>query len=338
MKLSHRYISGRQLPDKSVSVLDTACARVAIGQSNVPAAIEDAERRIDHLTVEIDVLEREPVTGSDHDKRIEELRAERSAEEERLNNLIARWDSEKALISQIQKIREQLEQQATKSEEGDGAAKASAAAMASASSVAKARQSATGQAYTAAGVIEESSTASASVNADELRAELARLNQELESVQGETPLMQACVTSQTIAEVISGWTGIPVGKMLADEINTVIALRDTARKARHRTVASARSHQPAHSHCAGKSDRPAQARWRLPARRPERRRQNRNGFDACRHALRRRAKPDHDQYERVSGSAYSLFAQRVASRLCGLWRRRRADGSRAAQATFGRAA
>src|ERR1044072_5496912 len=226
VKLSHRYISGRQLPDKSVSVLDTACARVAIGQSNVPAGIEDAERRIAHMTVEIEVLERERVTGSDHDKRIEGLRAERAAEEERLNNLIARWDSEKSLISQIQKIREQLEQQAMKSEEGDGAAKASSAVMASVGSVAKAKQSA----YTASGVIEENSTASASVNADELRAELARLNQELESVQGETPLMQACVTSQTIAEVISGWTGIPVGKMLADEINTVIALRDRLEK------------------------------------------------------------------------------------------------------------
>src|SRR5262249_57558567 len=59
-----------------------------------------------------------------------------------------------------------------------------------------------------------------------LGGELAQLNQELEDVQDETPLMQACVTSQTIAEVISGWTGIPVGKMLADEINTVIELRE----------------------------------------------------------------------------------------------------------------
>jgi len=77
VRLSHRYISGRQLPDKSVSVLDTACARVAIGQYNVPAAIEDAERQIVNLTVEIAVLEREAVTGADHHKRIAELRCRR---------------------------------------------------------------------------------------------------------------------------------------------------------------------------------------------------------------------------------------------------------------------
>jgi type VI secretion system protein VasG len=228
VKLSHRYISGRQLPDKSVSVLDTACARVAIGQSNVPAAIEDAERRIAHMTVEVEVLEREAVTGADHDKRIAELKAARSAEEERLNNLIARWDAEKELIGRIQKIRERLERQAKTGNESDGAAEAPAAVM---SAVAKAKQGATaGQVYPVAEVAEESSTASAPANADALRAELARLNRELESTQGETPLMQACVTSQTIAEVISGWTGIPVGKMLADEINTVIALRERLEK------------------------------------------------------------------------------------------------------------
>jgi type VI secretion system protein VasG len=188
VKLSHRYISGRQLPDKSVSVLDTACARVAIGQSNVPPAIEDGERRIAHIKVEIGVLEREAITGANHDKRIEELKSARSAEEERLIQLRAKWDSEKQIIDRIQKIRAELEERAKTSKEGNGAA------------------------------------ASADVHA--LRADLSRLNQELEGVQGETPLMQASVTSQTIAEVISGWTGIPVGKMLADEINTVISLSE----------------------------------------------------------------------------------------------------------------
>ena len=192
VRLSHRYISGRQLPDKAVSVLDTACARVAIGQSNVPPAIEDAVRRIENMNVEIGVLEREAVTGTDHDKRIEELKAARSDEEVRLSNLRARWESEKEIIDQIQKIRAELEEQAKTGKEGNIAA--------------------------------------TSVDVNALRTELAGLNQELESLQGETPLMQACVTSQTIAEVISGWTGIPVGKMLADEINTVLALGERLEK------------------------------------------------------------------------------------------------------------
>src|SRR5262249_13445282 len=127
VKLSHRYISGRQLPDKAVSVLDTACARVAIGQSNVPAAIEDAQRRIDHLTVEIGVLEREAATDANHEKRIAELKVARSEEEARLENLMAKWESEKVLIGRIQKIRAQLEEYAIRKNGGDGTALASAA-------------------------------------------------------------------------------------------------------------------------------------------------------------------------------------------------------------------
>ncbi len=77
VKLSHRYITGRQLPDKIVSVLDTACAKVAIGQGATPASIEDATRRIQNLTSEIDALEREQVTGAEHEERLEELKTKR---------------------------------------------------------------------------------------------------------------------------------------------------------------------------------------------------------------------------------------------------------------------
>ncbi len=205
VKLSHRYISGRQLPDKAVSVLDTACARVAIGQSAIPPAVEDAQRRIAQLTVEINALEREAITGADHSKRIEELAAARTSEEEKLAKLQAQWDKEREIIGQIREIRSQLEAYAIgKKQRGDGA---------------KAAQASTGEASA-------DSAATAAIDLDLLRAELSRLNRELEQIQGETPLMQACVTSQTIAEVISGWTGIPIGKMLADEINTVLQLKD----------------------------------------------------------------------------------------------------------------
>jgi len=185
VKLSHRYITGRQLPDKAVSVLDTSCARVAIGHSAVPAAVEDAQRRIDQTVVEIGALEREAATGADHRKRLDELKALQESEQQRLAALQAQWDKEKELIGRIQDVRARLESAAAH-QSGDGA----------------------------------------NVDVQSLRADLAALNDELAKAQGETPLMQACVTSQSIAEVISGWTGIPVGKMLTDEINTVIHLKD----------------------------------------------------------------------------------------------------------------
>ncbi|MBO0798833.1 MAG: type VI secretion system ATPase TssH, partial [Blastocatellia bacterium] len=184
VKLSHRYISGRHLPDKSVSVLDTACAKVALGQGSTPPAIEDATRRVAQYSVESRALEREAATGADHGARIVELGAARRGEEERLARLNEQWETERTLIGRLRTIREKLEALALEKPDslnnGEGGS---------------------------------------------LRAELARLNAELREVQGETPLLQPVVTSQTIAEVISGWTGIPVGKMLADEINTVLHLK-----------------------------------------------------------------------------------------------------------------
>lgn len=215
VRLSHRYISGRQLPDKAVSVLDTACARVAIGQSAIPSAVEDAQRRIDQITVEISALEREAITGADHRERLEELKTAKLAEHDKLTRLSGQWDKEREIIGHIRDIRTQLEELVVGNKNGDGAgAKAATPAQASAKAAAVA-----GSAATSAG-------ADTAVDIDALRAELNRLNLELGAVQLETPLMQACVNSQTVAEVISGWTGIPVGKMLTDEINTVLSLHD----------------------------------------------------------------------------------------------------------------
>src|SRR5581483_8262424 len=110
VKLSHRYITGRQLPDKAVSVLDTACARVALGQAATPPALEDAQRRIDQLTVEIGVLERETITGANHQKRIDELKAARASEEEKRARLQMQWEKEREIIAQLHDIRAQLEE------------------------------------------------------------------------------------------------------------------------------------------------------------------------------------------------------------------------------------
>ena len=243
VRLSHRYISGRQLPDKSVSVLDTACARVAIGQGATPASVEDAQRRIDQLTTEMNALEREEITGLNHNERIAELKALKTGEEARLANLKAQWEKERGIIAQIRDVRGQLEQHASAqatavagSGNGNEPAVASAAAAGAATATVPSERvaevaaapvgtQATLPAEEHAGSV-RTQAGQAPIDIDGLKAKLSQLNEELEKVQGETPLMQACVDSQTIADVISGWTGIPVGKMLSDEIQTVLALKD----------------------------------------------------------------------------------------------------------------
>ncbi|HEX8338505.1 MAG TPA: AAA family ATPase, partial [Pyrinomonadaceae bacterium] len=109
VKLSHRYITGRQLPDKAVSVLDTACAKVAIGQASTPPAVEDARRRIAQHAVELGALGRELAAGADHAERIAELTAAREEEELRLASLTEQWDRERELIARIREVRARLE-------------------------------------------------------------------------------------------------------------------------------------------------------------------------------------------------------------------------------------
>ncbi len=221
VKLSHRYISGRQLPDKSVSVLDTACAKVAIGQGATPGAIEDATRRIEHWTAEIDSLERELVTGAKHDDRLNELKEMRSREEEKLALLNEQWTKEKDLIDRIREIRSELEGQSAVAKAAGAGTAVAAAAAGTAEGIEAAETTTEGS--------EAATTTSAAptVDVEALKAELAKLNAELKQVQGENPLMQPVVNGQTVAEVISGWTGIPVGKMVSDEINAVLNLKET---------------------------------------------------------------------------------------------------------------
>jgi type VI secretion system protein VasG len=266
VKLSHRYITGRQLPDKAISVLDTACARVAISQSATPPAVEDARRRIEQLTSEASALGRETATGTDHGRRVEELEAAREEEEERLARLNEQWEREREIIKQIRELRAQLEGDAGATEdngagetkeESDEKANAQAATTTSTSTTATASTATTTSTTTPASTSSSSASPSSSTSsvppvapsisttptdasgpkgkraqktktqdADELRAQLARLNAKLRKAQGDVPLAQVCVDSQTIAEVISGWTGIPVGRMLTDEINTVLTLKE----------------------------------------------------------------------------------------------------------------
>jgi len=179
-KLSNRYLPDRQLPDKAVSVLDTACARLALGQAAVPPAIEDAIRTLEDLAVQTRVLGRESAVGADHSERLQKIADDRQATEARLGKLRERWESERKLVEEIRQIRTQLEDQH------------------------------------AAG--------SADPKTATLRTTLADRNAQLAALQGETPLVRVCVDEQIVGEVISGWTGIPVGKMVKDEIGMVLSL------------------------------------------------------------------------------------------------------------------
>src|SRR5262249_23612160 len=109
VRLSHRYISGRQLPDKAVSVLDTACARVALEQVATPPAGEDCHRQITHMETEIGILERESLTGGDYRERLAELAEAKATAASRLATLEARWEEERRLVGALRDIRDQLE-------------------------------------------------------------------------------------------------------------------------------------------------------------------------------------------------------------------------------------
>ena len=191
VNLSARYIPARQLPDKSVSVLDTACARVAISQFAVPAEVDDSRRRISALETELEIIGRDETAGYDVDERRNAITLARSDEETRLAGLTARWESEKAIVEDILAMRAKLREGGAPVDEAD---------------------------------------APASPLAPEERGEMIRKlkarNADLTALQGEDPLILPIVDAQAVASVVGDWTGIPVGRMVKDEIDTVLHLEE----------------------------------------------------------------------------------------------------------------
>ncbi|CUJ42137.1 MAG: type VI secretion system ATPase TssH [Achromobacter xylosoxidans] len=190
-RLSHRYISGRQLPDKAVGVLDTACARVALGRSATPALIDDARHRLARQETERAALRREAAAGAAQSARLRELDEEMDAIRQQLADAEARLAQESELVRQIHALREELE---------------------------------------AAGQEPEPETSSKrrggkAAEPTPAQAQLAELQQQLRVLQGEAPLVPAYVDAQVIAEIVSAWTGIPLGRMVNDEIRTVLELQ-----------------------------------------------------------------------------------------------------------------
>ena len=172
VRLSHRYISGRQLPDKAISVLDTACAKVALGRSATPAALEECSRGIERIDAQMTALQREANAGINHEEMLTQLRQQRGALDDERIGLQRRWDEEQRIAGEIGVMRTALEEGRTQ-------------------------------------------------DASELRARVDRLR----SLQGEMPLVPVQVDGHTVAEIVASWTGIPLGRMVKDELNTVMKLQ-----------------------------------------------------------------------------------------------------------------
>ncbi len=221
--LSHRYLAGRQLPDKAVSVLDTACARLALGQSATPPAIEDSVRQLDDLAVQQRILERETATGADHRERLQDIATKSAEIDSRLSALRIRFEKERDLVTTILDLRSQLEGAvASQNGKGDmGAAEIPGVVADAASSAPVATATAAEATSATATAVEE---APKPVDPAELRSQLAQAESELVALQGESPMIRVAVDAQIVGEVISAWTGIPVGKMMKDEISTVLSL------------------------------------------------------------------------------------------------------------------
>jgi len=182
VRLSHRYITGRQLPDKAVSVLDTSCARVAIGLTTSPPQVEEAVRQIGNIESEMKILEKESLMGNVHTERLESLSKEKETVGIRRDELNTKWQAEMSVAKGILETRQKIYEIYLKNPVDPSIA--------------------------------------------ENREKLMKLEQELREMQGDSPLVQISVDSQTISDVISGWTGIPTGRMLTDEISTVLRLEE----------------------------------------------------------------------------------------------------------------
>ena len=198
VNLSARYIPARQLPDKSVSVLDTACARVAVSQHAVPAEVDDSRRRIEALNTETEIIGRDETAGYDVTERRASVIAMKATEEVRLAELTGRWEAEKKVVEQILDLRAKLR-------EGGAPVDPAPAAVATSDAPAPAGNSPLTDEQRAA-----------------LMGDLRARNAELTAMQGDTPLILPIVDAMAVGSVVGDWTGIPVGRMLKDELQTVI--------------------------------------------------------------------------------------------------------------------
>ena len=207
VKLSHRYIPARQLPDKAVSLLDTACARVAVSQHAIPAEVEDCRRRIESLEIESGIIERESAVGVDVGTRRTDVDEKLAHERARLVGLEKRWQDEKVIVDKVLALRAQLrggDKPVDRPAIGEG-----------------------GDVVTPTGATPE---AADPIDREKVLAELRGEQVRLETLQGEKPLIMPSVDAQAVASVVADWTGIPVGRMVKNELQAILKLGEALGK------------------------------------------------------------------------------------------------------------
>ena len=219
VKLSHRYIPARQLPDKSVSLLDTACARVAVSLHATPAEVDDSRKRIESLDTELGIIGREKAIGVDVGTREAAVNDSLAAEHARLAVLEKRWSDERALVDELLALRARL-RGALEAVPPSGNAKAAAAstpASTPTSTPTSTPASTPVSTPVSTPALDDAERAAAQARLREVQSHLAAL-------QGEQPLILPTVDHQAVAAVVADWTGIPLGRMAANEIETVLGL------------------------------------------------------------------------------------------------------------------
>ncbi|PTE10920.1 type VI secretion system ATPase TssH [Mesorhizobium helmanticense] len=220
--LSHRYIPARQLPDKAVSLLDTACARVAISQHATPAEVEDILRRRQALEVERGIIGREAAIGIEVTDRQARVEAGLAETEGTLAAAQARWEREKALVAEILELRARLR--------GEGVPLDEVATEEAATGTAGPDATETEVSETETPGTVAAATATTDPPPTDPAADLARLRElmaELAEAQGETPLILPSVDRNAVAAVVQDWTGIPTGRMLSSQTEKALRLATT---------------------------------------------------------------------------------------------------------------
>ncbi|WP_333002398.1 type VI secretion system ATPase TssH [Vibrio coralliilyticus] len=202
--LSARYISGRQLPDKAIDVLDTACARVNISLNAVPASVETLQQELAAQTRELEALERDQLqqTGDKHSlASIPDLKVAMEKTQAELEVQEAQWKNEKEQIEEMIALRTRLHELVSGEE----------------IEVAEAEEEG-----------EETETSPyAEMDEEAVRIAIAACQEQLDAIRGSNPLVHFEVGPDEVSHVISDWTGIPMGKMLQDEAETTLKLKDS---------------------------------------------------------------------------------------------------------------